>query len=247
MIKDEYCLVWEDSFDREGMPDPEKWNCVVSGGGFGNHELQFYTAEPENVCVEGGKLRITARKQERDGHAYTSAKLTTAGKADWQYGKVQVRAKLPKGKGSWPAIWMMPNDCRGDADWPLCGEIDIMEHVGWDQNRVHATIHSGLYNHRRKTQRSSSVVLEDVSGVFHDYELEWTPEAMRFRYDGAEIACFYREEPGFETGNTGWPFDKPFYLILNVAVGGDWGGEVEAEALPFTMEVESVRVSQKKV
>ena len=91
--------------------------------------------------------------------SYTSAKLTTAGKADWQYGKVQVRAKLPKGKGSWPAIWMMPNDCRGDADWPLCGEIDIMEHVGWDQNRVHATIHSGLYNHRRKTQRSSSVAV----------------------------------------------------------------------------------------
>jgi beta-glucanase (GH16 family) len=237
-------LAWQDEFDTDGAPDPGKWSFETGAGGWGNNELQCYTDSIRNAYVSGGKLIIRAFREESGGAAYTSAKLTTYGKAAWLYGRVEVRARLPRGAGSWPAIWMLPVSIQNGEDWPLCGEIDIMEHVGKDEDMVHVTVHSALYHHVAGTQRTHFEKLEGVTKRFHDYAMEWTPEAVEYFFDGRPVAKFMKNEPGRDATANGWPFDKPYYLILNVAVGGNWGGPVDDAALPFVMEVEHVRVSR---
>ncbi len=240
----QYQLVFSDEFQVDGAPDPQKWAWDVGADKWGNQELEYYTAGA-NAQVEGGRLILTARRESMGGKDYTSARLVTYPMHGFQYGRFEIRAKLPRGKGSWPAIWLLPEDFRQGRPWPLCGEIDIMEHVGWHEGWIHSSLHTQRYNHTLGTQLTHAQPLEDVCGRFHDYGLEWTPEKLEFFYDGEPVARFTKGAEGRDTSEQGWPFDKPYYLILNLAVGGTWGGEVDEQALPYRFEIEHVRIYQR--
>lgn len=241
-----YELVWEDDFEKPGMPDPEKWSYDTAGNswGWGNNELQHYTfKDPENVRVEDGVLYIQAKKEPINQKKYSSVRLITKNKGDWKYGRVDVMAKLPEGRGLWPAIWMLPtNNTYGN--WPQSGEIDIMEHVGYNPDTVFATAHTEAYNHSIGTEKSKGKFVENVYDDFHEYSLEWTPEAYHVYMDGDLFFTFNNENKT----SAQWPYDQPFYLIINLAVGGNWGGRhgVDTTAFPAELAIEYVRVYQKK-
>jgi beta-glucanase (GH16 family) len=239
--REEWTLVWQDEFDAAEI-DRAKWSHVVAGGGFGNNERQFYTDDRRNSWVEKGRLIIEARQQERDGHAYTSAKIHTQGKGDWQYGRFEIRAKLPEGRGIWPAIWMMPSDYHRYGGWPVCGEIDIVELVGHEPGTVHGTLH---YGHPWKNVGQHTVLPagRKFSEDFHLFTLEWGPGFMKWFLDGQ----LYQTQDDWYTSHPGarWPapFDQKFYLQLNVAVGGNWPGYPDASTkFPQRLEVDYVRV-----
>lgn len=234
-----YRLVWSDEFDYSGLPATDKWGYDIGGSGWGNGELQYYTSRAENATVESGNLVITAILESYEGNEYTSARLVSRNKGDWTYGRVEVRAKLPEGTGTWPAIWMLPTDWVYGS-WPNSGEIDIMEHVGYDMGRVHQTIHTEAYNHTLGTQQGDNIVLADVNTAFHIYAINWTAERINFYIDDQLVFAFANEH----TGSAAWPFDKRFHLLLNIAVGGAWGGTegVDNEIFPQTMEIDYVRV-----
>lgn len=240
----DYRLVWSDEFDYEGSPDETKWDYNVGGSGWGNNELQYYTNQ-DNAWVEDGKLIIELRKEEMNGNDYTSARMVTKGKGDWTYGKIEVCAKVPSGLGTWPAIWMMPSDSEY-GNWPASGEIDIMEHVGYDQGTIHSTIHTDAYNHNKNTQKGGSLSVPDCSEEFHVYLLEWLPDKMIFSVDGEEIFTYRPTDYTANPTYSQWPFDKSMYLILNVAFGGNWGGSrgIDEELESARMEVDYVRVYQ---
>ena len=241
-------LYWSDEFEYSGLPDSTRWNYDVGGHGWGNNEKQFYLEKSlENSYVSNGVLHIVALKKKHENSAYTSAKLTTYQRELVQYGKIEVMAKLPRGKGSWPAIWMLPETIRtGKEDWPLCGEIDIMEHVGKDPNVVHTSLHSELYNHVKGTQITKFDTLDNVFDRFHKYGIEWTEDAILFYIDDKLFFKTKKGENGRVKTNEGWPFDKPYYLILNLAVGGNWGGEVDDSIFPNEMQVDFVRFYKKE-
>ena len=237
---DELTLIWQDEFNYNGLPNKEKWSYDVGGHGWGNGEKQYYTENRlENARVEDGVLYITARKEEYEKNDYTSARLVTKNKGDWLYKRIEVRAKLPRGRGTWPAIWMLPTEWNYGA-WPSSGEIDIMEHVGFNQGVIHGTVHTKSYNHKIGTQRGKSIKLEDVSNSFHTYSIEWYPHKIMFFVDDIHYYTFNNEMMGWRE----WPFDTPFHLILNIAVGGGWGGQkgIDDSIWPQTMEVDYVRV-----
>lgn len=231
--------VWADEFDYTGKPATAKWGYDLGGHGWGNNELQYYTDELNNARVADGKLIITARKEQKENREYTSARLVSKNKGDWTYGRFEVKAKLPTGLGTWPAIWMLPTDWAY-GDWPKSGEIDIMEHVGYDQDRVHVTVHTQAYNHSINTQRGKSILVPGASTGFHVYRVDWTPYAVRGYIDDKQMFEFINEG----SGSAAWPFDKRFHMLLNVAVGGNWGGSkgVDASVFPQSMEVDYVRV-----
>lgn len=239
-------LTWSDEFNENGLPDSTRWGYDVGGHGWGNHEKQYYTAaRMENARVENGLLIIEARKEIMDSSEYTSARLVTRGKMDWLYGRFEIRAKLPSGRGTWPAIWMLPTQqSYGDNYWPENGEIDIMEHVGFHQGHIHASAHSIKYYWRIGTQRTDTTYSNDVSEKFHDYILEWDPEVMKVYMDDSLFFTSTNDKTGWEA----WPFDKPFYLPLNIAVGGDWGGikGIDESIWPQKMEIDYVRVYKRK-
>ena len=160
-------LVWSDEFDTPGLPDSAKWTYETGGNGWGNRELQFYTnGRPENARVENGLLIVEARREDFQGRPYTSARLNS--RAAWLYSRIEVRAKLPRGRGTWPAIWMLPvRGVYAKGGWPDNGEIDVMEHVGFDPGVVHATVHTGAYNHVQRTQRGAETIVADAQDVFH--------------------------------------------------------------------------------
>ena len=229
-------LAWEDQFDGRGLPDPSRWNYEV--GLIRNNELQYYTRDRQaNARVEDGMLVIESRKEAYEGAGYTSASLTS--RASWTYGRIEVRAKLPKGRGTWPAIWMLGTNIR-EVGWPQCGEIDIMEHVGFDPGRIHANIHTRAYNHVQGTNKGNSVLVPQPDDQFHVYESVWTPDRIDVLVDGQRYFTFARE-PG---GDAVWPFDKPQYLILNLAIGGSWGGQqgIDESAFPTRFLIDYVRV-----
>lgn len=230
--------VWADEFNSGSQPDPAKWSFDTGGGGWGNNELQFYS-NGANTTVTGGNLVITARRETVGSNQFTSARLVSRGKGDWLYGKFEVRARLPRGRGTWPAIWMLPTDNHYGI-WPASGEIDIMEHVGYDPNRVHFSIHTAAFNHLRNTQRSASVVQANATDDFNVYSCEWTPFAVRGYINGVKYFEFTNDNSGFAA----WPFDKRFHFILNIAVGGNWGGVqgVDNAAFPTSMLIDYVRV-----
>lgn len=237
---DAMTLVWSDEFDRDGLPDPAKWGYEV--GMIRNNELQFYTkARAENARVEGGNLVITARKEDFKGATSTSASLNTRATFPFTYGRVEVRAKLPTGRGTWPAIWTLGVD---HETWPACGEIDIMEFVGFDPGVIHANIHTKAYNHVQKTGKGSSTRIPDASETFHVYAIEWSPTHLHFYVDDIRYFTYANDS----TGPAAWPFDRDHYLILNLAIGGAWGGQkgVDADAFPQRLEVDYVRVYQDK-
>lgn len=239
--KTKWKLVWSDEFNYSGLPDSTKWTAEVGGHGWGNNEMQFYTANrKENARVENGMLIIEARKEKWEGKDYTSARLVTKGKGDFLYGKIEVRAKLPKGRGTWPAIWMLGS--KTPFEWPDDGEIDIMEHVGFNQGFIHGSVHCKKYYHSIGTQKTDTTFLNDCSENFHVYGLEWTKEEIKVSVDGKVFFEFKNEHTGYDA----WPFDNKFHLLLNVAVGGFWGGAkgVDESIWPQQMEVDYVRVYQ---
>jgi beta-glucanase (GH16 family) len=242
---DNYKLVWSDEFDYTGLPDPGKWAYDTEGNpaGWGNNEDQFYTSgRKENTSVANGKLSITAVREDFEGKKYTSGRLIT--KADWQYGRIEVRAKVAAGRGTWSAIWMMPGGWTfNDGNWPDVGEIDIMEHVGHDLNVIHASAHSKDYQWQAGTQKTAIMTVPGASEKFHNYILEWTPEVMKAFVDDS---CYF-EYKNEGLGETKWPYNKPFYLILNLAVGGAWGSVkgIDEQAFPQTMEIDYVRIYQE--
>lgn len=246
---DEYVPVWCDEFDYDGLPLNSKWSYDVGGHGWGNNELQYYTeSDLDNAKVENGYLTITAIKEEFSSNDYTSARLVTREKGDWLYGKIQVKAKLPSGTGTWPAIWMLPTDWSYGG-WPYSGEIDIMEHVGYEENKLYSTIHTGAYNHSLGTQIGFDYTDTTLESEFHVYEIIWEPGTIKSYIDGIEYASFLYD-PDQSEGvkiSDAWPFDEEFHLILNIAVGGSWGGQqgVDSEIWPQEMVIDYVRVYQK--
>lgn len=235
-------LIWSDEFDINGLPDAAKWNYDTGGNGFGNNEAQFYTEKrPENARVENGKLVIEARKEDFEKNEYTSARLLTKGKFSFQYGTVEVRAKLPVGRGTWPAIWMMSERMK---KWPDDGELDIMEHVGYRPGYIHASVHTKDYNHIIGTQKTDTVLVNDASRRFHVYKAEWTPEKIEVFVDNRKFFTYQNKEKN----DGAWPFDQPYFLILNLAVGGFWGGKegIDDTVFPQKFEIDYVRVYQDR-
>lgn len=234
--------VWADEFDYEGLPDPTKWSYDVGrgGNGWGNNELQYYTeGETKNAEVANGVLTITAIRESIEGAEYSSARLVSRNKGDFLYGRFEVRAKVPTGRGTWPAAWMLPTDWAYGG-WPASGEIDILEHVGYDQDVVHISVHTQAYYHSINTQKTATRQLNNASTEFHLYRVDWTPDMIRGYVNDELLFQFANEKTGFET----WPFDKRFHLLLNLAVGGDWGGAqgVDEGAFPAKYEIDYVRV-----
>ena len=251
-------LVWEDNFEGTEL-DLSSWNIERWEPRRVNDEDQAYTDNKENLRVEGGKLIIEAHRQVIEGAStYTSARITTQGKVDIQYGRIDVRARLPGGQGTWPAIWMLPSDpfkyasnCaegerwQGVANcdaWPNSGEIDIMEHVGYQMNHVHATVHTKAGYWVNWEQRKGRIVAAPVDQSFNDYSLVWGPDRIDAYMNGTH---YFRYQKPTNADWTAWPFDHPFHLILNVAVGGAWGragGPIDDSIFPVRMEIEHARV-----
>lgn len=240
--KQNWELVWEDNFEKDGLPDTKIWGYEV--GHIRNNEAQYYTEKRlENARVEGGNLIIEARKDNWNGNEITSASLNTLGKKDILYGRIEVRAKLPAGVGTWPAIWMLGKN-MDEIGWPACGEIDIMENVGYDPDVIHANIHTKAYNHVKGTNKGNKMILEKPNRDFHVYAVEWSEDKMEFFVDDKSYFVFENEK----TGNDVWPFDKPQYLILNLAIGGAWGGQkgIDDAIFPQKYFIDYVKVYSKK-
>lgn len=240
-------LVWSDEFDYNGTPDTTKWNYDLGDGcpnvcGWGNNEAEYYTKDLKNVRVENDLLIIEAHKDSLGGKAYTSTRMVSKGKGDWLYGRIEVKAKLPKGKGTWPAIWMLSTDWKYGG-WPESGEIDIMEHVGYDPGVVHGTIHTESYNHIKGTQKEGKLTIKDAMETFHVYSIDWSENKMDFYIDDTLYHTVTRDP---NDDFRGWPFDQRFHLILNLAVGGNWGGKegIDDSIWPQRMEIDYVRVYQ---
>ncbi len=236
---------WADEFNGTGV-DRGAWrfDTDFNKQGWFNHEQQYYAdARPENARIEGGALVIEARREtlpkqaDWGGQAYTSAKLVT--RKDYGYGFYEVSAKLPCGRGTWPAIWLLPTG----GNWPDEGEIDLMEMVGWQPGVVHATLHTAAFNHRLGTQRGAEIPLATSCSAFHRYQLDWRNDAITIGVDDHAYMRVRNDQPG---GKAAWPFTRPYKLILNLAIGGDWGGAkgVDDTALPQRMAIDYVRYWQ---
>lgn len=252
-VPEGYALVWSDEFDAPGLPDPAKWkyDTFRNKDGWFNNEKQYYAAGREkNARVANGRLIIEAHNEDlsKAGLAdwgkqqFSSARLITRGLGDWTYGFFEIRAKLPCGRGTWPAIWMLPSN--ESVKWPEGGEIDIMEHVGFDPGVIHHSIHTSAFNFSRGTQKTSSHQVPDACDSMHKYQLLWTADFMVFGVDDRPKLLFKKESDK----QARWPFDKPQHLLLNIAVGGNWGGQkgIDAAAFPAKMEVDYVRVYQAR-
>lgn len=236
-------LVWSDEFGINGLPNTKNWGYDVGGTGWGNNEKQFYTnADTANAVVKGGFLNITARKADKDKSNFTSARLTSKNKFDWKYGRMEVRALLPKGKGLWPAIWMLPTEWKYGG-WPKSGEIDVMEHVGYSPDTVHGTVHTQSFNHSIGTQVGKAIKVDELGAQYHVYALEWYEDRIDLFVDDVKYFTFKNSGKGVDE----WPFDQKYHILLNLAVGGNWGGKfgIDERIFPATYKVDYVRVFQK--
>ena len=242
-------IVWQDEFDKDSL-DLTKWSRETGGHGWGNNELQFYTDSDSNSYVENGNLILKAQVvpqgigSSKGLRYYSSARLRTYGKGDWKYGRIEVKAKVASGQGIWPAIWMLPTDWLFGG-WPSSGEIDIMEHVGYDLGVVHGSVHTEAYNHKINTQRSSARKIANVDTEFHVYSIIWDKDKISFFIDDVQYFLFENDQQGnYKT----WPFDQRFHLLINIAVGGDWPGNPDNSTnFPRKMLVDYVRVYEKSI
>ena len=244
---DPWTLVWSDEFQYDGPPNSDKW--TYERGYIRNDELQYYTDRPENVRTEDQEyLVIEARRDSAvvDGEVreVTSASLTTRGKQAWQYGKVEIRAQVPVGLGTWPALWMLGENI-GEVPWPRCGEIDMMEHVGYNPDTVFTTIHTQAYNHTIGTQKIAATYLPTADDAFHTYGIEWNEQKIDFLIDSTQVFTVEKQPSDTEAE---WPFDQPFFLIINFAFGGGWGGlqGVDKASLPQRYVIDYVRIYQRE-
>jgi beta-glucanase (GH16 family) len=250
-------LIWADEFTQGGLPDKAKWAYEV--GYVRNNELQYYTRDRlENARIENGTLIIEGRKEKHPNPQYkpggdpknrrtgaefaqyTAASINTEGKASFLYGRVEIRAKLPQGKGVWPAIWMMGTN-RAAIGWPRCGEIDIMEFVGKEPDKVHATMH--WWGEGKHQSLGGRVVTQAPYDAFHIYAMEWFPDRMDFYFDDKKYFSYPVDKAGEGLDN---PFRKPHYLLINLALGGSWGGPMDDAVLPQKYVIDYVRVYREK-
>ena len=224
-------LVWSDEFNYTGLPDSTKWS--NEQGMIRNNEAQYYTNKRiENARVEKGNLVIEARKEHFKYGKYTSASIETIGKRQFLYGRIEMRAKLPLGRGTWPAMWLLGTDIA-DVGWPACGEIDIMEYVGFDSLQIHGNINTTSYNHSINTYKGKGLIVDKPWETFHIYAIEWSHEKIDFYCDSTKYFTF---ENDFKGNNDTWPYDKPHYLILNLAIGGSWGGQKGIDNSKFSQK-----------
>ena len=229
----ELSLVWSDEFNTDGAPDPTKWGYDLGAGGWGNNESQNYTNRRENSIVQGGSLKINLVKESYSGSPFTSARLLSKDKYSFQYGRAEIRAKLPAGGGTWPAIWMLGSNISS-TPWPACGEIDIMEHLGNDLNKIYATLHyPGRFGGNAD---GNSRVISNATTEFHKYSLEWSPTSIKMLVDDLLIHSV--------TNTSGLPFNQNFFFILNIAMGGNFGGVIDPAVTAATMEIDYIRVYQ---
>lgn len=246
----EWVLTWSDEFNvADGTaPDAAKWQFETNGNGYGNNEIEYYTSRPVNARQEGGNLVIEARKETYTGsdgvtRDYTSARLNSAVKFEQTYGKFEARIKMTSGQGIWPAFWLLGNDI-GTAGWPACGEIDIMENIGKEPSIVHGTLHGPGYNRELSLGGSYTLPSGKFADDFHTFAVEWEPDEIRFYVDGNLYET--RTKAQIPSGGR-WVFDHPFFVILNVAVGGDWPGNPDATTVfPQRLLVDYVRVYSAK-
>jgi len=240
-----YTLAWADEFDGQAL-DPASWSNQDGDGcpnlcGWGNNELEYYTSRPQNLFFQDGKLVIEARKENFNGKSYTSSKILTAGKKYFRYGRIDIRAKLPRGKGIWPAFWMLPqNNVYGG--WPTSGEIDIMEMVGHEPNRTHGTLHYGPGPGSTQYNRSTALPTGALHDEFHVYSIEWKEDQIKWFLDGNLFSTANKSDLA---QNAIYPFNEEFYFIINLAVGGNWPGSPDATtSFPQHLIVDYIRVYQ---
>ena len=242
-------LAWQEDFDQDSL-DLEVWTTSVGDGcpdlcGFGNNELQYYSEDNENIRIEDGVLIIEAHKQKRGSSDYTSGKILTRSKLEWKWGRIDVRAKLPVGRGTWPAIWMLPTINGREMKWPEDGEIDIMEHVGYNHGMVYGTIHTKKYNGMLGTHKFDSVYVADAHENFHTYSIKWTEDYISWLKDDVEYFNLQKGNDDLD----GWPFNQnKFHLIINLAVGGNWGGRygVDDDIWPQKLMVDYIKYYKLK-
>ena len=235
-----YKLVYEEHFDINGRPNPEIWNHEV-GDKWSNNEIQCYVDDEIHSYIKDSKLHIIATHEKRNHCPIKSARLNTFGKKEFQYGRFIVNAKMPKGRGSWPAIWFLGSS-KKEHRWPKCGEIDLLEYAGNRMQMVSCAIHTQSYNHKINTQKNKRTSLPSASDEFHNYMLDWTKDYLIFYVDDIEVMRIDKKpNDTFDE----WPFDQPYFMILNLAVGGWYGGEVKIEDLPFHFEIDFIKVYEK--
>lgn len=232
--------IYHETFQQNGKPNPEIWTYEV-GDKWANNESQCYVDDLDHAWVNNGLLTIRSTIHDTPHCRYRSARLNTKGKLEFQYGKLTIRAKMPKGKGAWPALWLMGNTSKNRVRWPLCGEIDVVEFAGNRPGIITCAIHTESYNHRIQTDKGTHITVNDASDTFHDYTLDWTKHYLSFQIDGHE---FFRVDKQPNDTVNEWPFDTPYYIIMNVAVGGWYAGPIHDQDLPWEMQIQAITVDQ---
>ncbi|MFI0491123.1 glycoside hydrolase family 16 protein [Flavobacterium sp.] len=223
--------IWSEEFNVDGAPDPTKWGYDLGAGGWGNNELEYYTSRPQNIVISGGTLKINTIKESYSGSNYTSARILSKGKFSFKYGKVEFRAKFPTGAGTWPAVWMLGNNID-TVGWPACGEIDILEEVGNTLNLNHSSLHSP--GRSGNTPDTATVSVANGNTNFHIYTMDWRADFIKFYVDNVLYYTF--------TNSASMPFNQDFFLIINSAIGGNFGGNVDPNFVSSTFEVDYIRV-----
>jgi beta-glucanase (GH16 family) len=232
-------LIYHQDFKQVGSIDRTLWTLEV-GEKWANNESQCYVDDSDHAFIKDGKLTLKATIHEGESCKYRSARLNSRGKFEYQYGKLIIRAKMPTGRGAWPALWLMGAQ-KGFVKWPQCGEIDLVEFAGNRPGIITCAIHTQTYNHRKGNDKGTKISVKDASQTFHDYILIWTKEYLSFQID--DIEFFRVRKVAGDTADE-WPFDQPFYLIMNLAVGGWYGGKIVDQDLPFDMQIESIKIYQ---
>jgi len=231
--------VWVDEFDNQNNKlDSTKWTMQTGGEGWGNNELQYYT-DGDNIKIDSGVLKIIAKNETIKNNNYTSSRIITRNKAGWKYGRFEIRAILPSGKGVWPAFWLLPDLKRNSSDIEN-GEIDIMEFVGFEPDVIHFSVHTKFNNSILGNEKAERIKIKNASCKFHTYRMDWTPYGIRGYVNGKK----YFEYLNNGKGHKYWPFDEKFFLIINLAIGGDWGGlkGIDKNIFPATMEIDYVKI-----
>ena len=248
-IGEKWELVWSDEFENAGIPDSTKWSYNIGNWGWGNNELQYYTSDKlENAKIEDGNLVITAIKDLKDS-TWTSARLTTKGKVAFKYGKIEFRAKVPVARGTWAAGWLLGDAYRDEISWPYCGEIDVLECVGYEINDTtekginHATCHTRAYYFKQNNQIGSEIEMDSMHSKFHTYSVEWYPNEIKGFVDGIHYYTYDKNANDQE-----WPFHQSQNIILNLAIGGGWGGlkGVDQAIISQQYTIDYVRVFEKR-